>query len=83
MNYNNLVILDNYDNGEHSYSIRYKEIGKSIDESPILCTMPTLEKACSLVRYLNGGNMSSKELAKVEADISEITRKRKAAACTD
>ncbi len=64
---NELIIKPNYHgNGKRTFSL----ICCDMDNSPELCVLPTLEQAVSLVRYINGGNMSDKERETVHAALS-------------
>ena len=48
--------------GKRHYGLYYmSEIIGLGDDAPAFCYMPTLFLACSLVRFMNGGNMTKDE----------------------
>ena len=50
------------ESGKRSFSIHFivDAISRG-DDAPALCTLPTLEQAAMLCRYINGGNMDTQE----------------------
>ena len=53
----------------------YDTIGKG-DTAPALCYMPTLYLAGSLVRYLNGGEMSKDEKEEISVAFRKALRRK-------
>ena len=79
---NNAFIRSHCDeNGKRSFSIHFivDAIGHG-DDAPALCTLPTLEQAAMLCRYINGGNMDKQERDSVSVALqveAKAYRKRK------
>ena len=68
-----------YGDGKRSYTVHYNEIGRSYDDNPALCEVPTLEQAASLVRYLNGGNMNAQERESVRVTLTTVEKAQRKA----
>lgn len=72
------------ENGKRSFSIHFIVDAISHgDDAPALCTLPTLEQAAMLCRYINGGNMDKQERESVSVALNveaKAYRKRTQAA---
>lgn len=53
------------------------EGGGTIGKAQTLCYMPTLSLACSLVHYLNGGEMSKDESEMIDVAFRAALRRNK------